>query len=116
MLLVNVSVKPHLWVNKNGVSFCLQDRLLSCSDYTEVYVCTICGSILTPIKSENPTGGKRSQVTCRICQTHTGINYVAIPYVFKYLCAELAAMNVKLKLRVLNKLLFNLLVVGFKFF
>ena len=82
----------------HGVSYCLQDRLLNCSDYTEVHVCTLCGSILTPIKSENPSFGKRSQTTCKICKSHTKISSVAIPYVFKYLCAELAAMNVKLKL------------------
>ena len=31
----------------HGASFCLNDRLMRCSDYSEGYVCTKCGSILS---------------------------------------------------------------------
>ena len=31
----------------HGASFCLNDRLMKCSDYSEGYVCRKCGSILS---------------------------------------------------------------------
>jgi DNA-directed RNA polymerase I subunit RPA2 len=31
----------------HGAAFCLNDRLMKCSDYSEGYVCTKCGSILS---------------------------------------------------------------------
>lgn len=31
----------------HGASFCLNDRLLKCSDYSEGYVCRKCGSIIS---------------------------------------------------------------------
>jgi len=31
----------------HGASFCLNDRLMKCSDYSEGYVCCKCGSILS---------------------------------------------------------------------
>ncbi|KAJ3090585.1 hypothetical protein HK102_003291 [Quaeritorhiza haematococci] len=115
----------------HGVSFCLQDRLFNCSDYSHAYVCKLCGSLLSPysvpsstttttagttttgmgIGSDARTSGtistsaivsmtKRQKVECRSCGTSKGIDVVAVPYVFRYLCAELAAMNVKLRLEV----------------
>ena len=33
----------------HGTSYLLQDRLLNCSDYTQSYVCSHCGSILSVI-------------------------------------------------------------------
>ena len=31
----------------HGASFCLNDRLMRCSDYSEGYVCNKCGSIIS---------------------------------------------------------------------
>ena len=31
----------------HGAAFCLNDRLMKCSDYSEGYVCNKCGSILS---------------------------------------------------------------------
>ena len=31
----------------HGASFCLNDRLMKCSDYSEGYVCRKCGSIIS---------------------------------------------------------------------
>jgi DNA-directed RNA polymerase I subunit RPA2 len=37
----------------HGVAYCLNDRLLKCSDYTEGYICDKCGNLLsTYIKKE----------------------------------------------------------------
>jgi DNA-directed RNA polymerase I subunit RPA2 len=77
----------------HGVSFLLQDRLMNCSDYSQAHVCTKCGSILSPYKSV--TEG----MTCKICKGDH-IEVIAVPYVFRYLCTELVAMNVKLTLKV----------------
>jgi DNA-directed RNA polymerase I subunit RPA2 len=44
--------------------------------------------------------GSRNTVECLTCKTSAGIDVLAIPYVFKYLCTELVAMNVRLKLDV----------------
>lgn len=97
----------------HGVSFCLQDRLMNCSDYSVAHVCRLCGSILSPVSvnatreavssaaltaatSSNP----RDRITCRTCQTADGIDVIAIPYVFRYLATELLAMNIKMTLKV----------------
>ncbi|KAI9348048.1 hypothetical protein BDR26DRAFT_907704 [Obelidium mucronatum] len=75
----------------HGVSFILQDRLMNCSDYSQCHVCRLCGSILR---------GSLMRFECLMCKTSRGIDVIAVPYVFRYLCAELVAMNVKLKLDV----------------
>ena len=100
----------------HGASFCLNDRLMKCSDYSEGYVCTQCGSIIscylnkeirrkqsTTIDSAGATGASSafgysvsSAVYCRSCDAYK-CKKVAIPYVLRYMTNELAAMNIKLK-------------------
>ena len=43
---------------------------------------------------------KPKKVVCRVCETNKGIVRIAVPYVFKYLVAELGAMNIKVTLDV----------------
>ncbi|OLL24928.1 putative DNA-directed RNA polymerase I subunit RPA2 [Neolecta irregularis DAH-3] len=89
----------------HGSSFILQDRLLNCSDYTQSWICKACGTFF---------------VRCRACaMTATGfedgiwedgqgnkwvggedVTVVTLPYVFKYLTAELAAMGIKLSAKI----------------
>lgn len=69
----------------HGTSFCLKDRLMNCSDKTEFSYCCDCQSILFTQKHECSCGSKN-------------IKIVVLPYVFKYLCCELLAMNIKLAL------------------
>lgn len=86
----------------HGVSFCLQDRLMNCSDYSRAHVCTRCGSLLSVMAvAEEKNPEKRHGTFCTICDQGDAIEIIAIPYVFRYLCTELAAMNVKLKLNLL---------------
>jgi len=80
----------------HGVSFLLQDRLMNCSDYHKCHVCTTCGSIVSPA-SYTPKIGKR-QVWCHYCETTYGISVIAIPFVFRFLVNELAAMNIRVTL------------------
>ncbi|KAL5224278.1 hypothetical protein ABZP36_010917 [Zizania latifolia] len=100
----------------HGASYLLHDRLHSCSDYHIADVCSLCGSLLTAtvIKSESQKKAKRDMLglptvrppknfACQACKTSRGMETVAMPYVFRYLAAELAAMNIKMELRLSNR-------------
>ena len=89
----------------HGVSFCLQDRLMNCSDYSMAHVCKKCGSILSPVavasgSTGDHLGEQHGQMSCMTCQSGNDISVVSIPYVFRYLATELMAMNMKMKLEV----------------
>jgi DNA-directed RNA polymerase I subunit RPA2 len=77
----------------HGVSFLLRDRLLRCSDAYTDSACQSCGTILTnvPNKAEPDTAP-----VCIACGSDCVS--VPIPFVFRYLCAELASMNIGVKL------------------
>ncbi|KAK3139294.1 hypothetical protein QOZ80_5AG0380850 [Eleusine coracana subsp. coracana] len=101
----------------HGSAYLLHDRLHSCSDYHIADVCSLCGSLLTAtvIKSDPQKKAKREMLglptarhtqknfACQACKTSKGMETVAMPYVFRYLAAELAAMNIKLELRLSNR-------------
>lgn len=103
----------------HGAAYLLHDRLHTSSDYHIADVCSICGSILTTsvVQSHKravqeminknpkglPPGRTPKQVLCVACQTSKGMETVAMPYVFKYLAAELAAMNIKMTLQLTNE-------------
>lgn len=88
----------------HGISYCLHDRLMNCSDYSEGFVCEKCGSLLsafTRLSRENEA--IRTAEISRLsekatCQVHPAakVSKVAVPYVLRYLANELAAMNIKL--------------------
>ncbi|CAK9217456.1 unnamed protein product [Sphagnum troendelagicum] len=97
----------------HGAAFLLHDRLHACSDYHTADVCSLCGSLLSPLPQAQSkgglgfgmmglpsAGGRNKKAFCRVCNTSRGIERVAMPYVFRYLAAELAAMNIKLTLSV----------------
>ncbi|KAE8717873.1 hypothetical protein F3Y22_tig00110020pilonHSYRG00202 [Hibiscus syriacus] len=46
-----------------------------------------------------PPGRALKKVMCHACRTSKGMESVAMPYVFRYLAAELAAMNIKMSLQ-----------------
>ncbi|XP_027910931.1 DNA-directed RNA polymerase I subunit 2 [Vigna unguiculata] len=94
----------------HGAAYLLHDRLHTCSDYHIADVCSLCGSMLTttfiepqkrPVRQIGglPPGRTAKKVTCHACQTSRGMETVAMPYVFRYLAAELAAMNIKMTLK-----------------
>ncbi|KAK9284078.1 hypothetical protein L1049_012338 [Liquidambar formosana] len=98
----------------HGAAYLLHDRLHTCSDHHIADVCSLCGSILTtsfvqPQKRAVrqigglPPGRTPKKVTCHACQTSKGMETVAMPYVFRYLAAELAAMNIKMTLQLSNE-------------
>ncbi|XP_064401799.1 DNA-directed RNA polymerase I subunit RPA2-like isoform X3 [Halichondria panicea] len=89
----------------HGASFLLQDRLLNCSDKSFCRICKECGSIVSPMLDKAPpTISALSDVQpewrCRMCQDKGQIDIISVPYVFRYLVAELAAMNIKVQLEI----------------
>lgn len=98
----------------HGAAYLLHDRLHACSDYSVMDVCSCCGSLLAPTRVPPPvaasvlpaatlgdTSGRSggAAIYCRLCDTHTEIERVALPFVFRYLAAELAGMNIKCSLK-----------------
>ena len=61
-------------------------------------VCTKCGNLVS-VSMERPSvlekleRGRRR--VCSLCRSSDHIQTVAVPYVFKYLLIELAAMNIR---------------------
>ena len=77
----------------HGVSFLLRDRLLRCSDAFSDSACRSCGTILSHVPNKDDPEAKPRCIACgEDCVD------VAIPFVFRYLCAELASMNIAVKL------------------
>ncbi|KAI9111297.1 hypothetical protein K1719_017709 [Acacia pycnantha] len=98
----------------HGAAYLLHDRLHTCSDYHIADVCSLCGSLLTttflpaqkrPVREVGglPPGRAMKNVFCHACQTSKGMETIAMPYVFRYLAAELAAMNIKVTLQLSDK-------------
>lgn len=98
----------------HGASYLLHDRLHTSSDHHIAHVCSLCGSLLTSSVmivqqkklireiAKLPPGRAPKKVTCDSCKTSKGMETVAIPYVFRYLAAELASMNIKMTLGLSN--------------
>jgi len=97
----------------HGAAYLLHDRLHACSDYHVMDVCANCGllvSTLTVPHAASDTAGvaatrgdvaaSKGTVTCRLCDSGKYIERVALPFVFKYLVSELAAMNIRCSLDV----------------
>ena len=108
----------------HGASYLLHDRLMRCSDYDKSWLCTTCGDLLAPMSTEttisevvvddsvpvegdgDSTDKKKKRLKRRIvnrCKNPAclaskekgKVESVAIPFVFKYLVNELAAMNIR---------------------
>ncbi|XP_007446075.1 PREDICTED: DNA-directed RNA polymerase I subunit RPA2 isoform X4 [Lipotes vexillifer] len=85
----------------HGTSFLLHDRLFNCSDRSVAHVCVKCGSLLSPLLEKPPPSWstmRNRKYNCTLCNRSDTIDTVAVPYVFRYFVAELAAMNIKVKL------------------
>uniref|UniRef100_A0A7N8YA85 DNA-directed RNA polymerase subunit beta n=1 Tax=Mastacembelus armatus TaxID=205130 RepID=A0A7N8YA85_9TELE len=87
----------------HGTSFLLHDRLFNCSDRSVAQVCVDCGSLLSPLLEKPPpcwSAMRHRKTVCTLCGRSDSIESVSVPYVFRYFVAELAAMNIKVKLHV----------------
>uniref|UniRef100_A0A669CJU9 DNA-directed RNA polymerase subunit beta n=1 Tax=Oreochromis niloticus TaxID=8128 RepID=A0A669CJU9_ORENI len=87
----------------HGSSFLLHDRLFNCSDRSVAQVCVDCGSLLSPLLEKPPpywSSMRHRKTVCTLCGKSDSVDSVSVPYVFRYFVAELAAMNIKVKLEV----------------
>ena len=104
----------------HGTAFLLQDRLLNCSDKHIAYACCRCGDLLMPTTERSTilsAGQSKEEAMNKaklrlICRTPSCLEKVSedgnddqvepiiLPYVFRYLINELAAMNVKLRMNI----------------
>uniref|UniRef100_A0AAA9TWZ4 DNA-directed RNA polymerase n=2 Tax=Bos TaxID=9903 RepID=A0AAA9TWZ4_BOVIN len=85
----------------HGTSFLLHDRLFNCSDRSVAHVCVKCGSLLSPLLEKPPPSWsalRNRKYICALCNRSDTIDTISLPYVFRYFVAELAAMNIKVKL------------------
>ena len=105
----------------HGASFLLHDRLMNCSDYSQLWACKDCGSAMAVIKTLRSNGADiiGTDERCRRCAKEatgfekesaliwqdgqgrryvggTNVALIAVPYVFRYLIAELAAMGINI--------------------
>ncbi|XP_054265624.1 DNA-directed RNA polymerase I subunit RPA2 [Macrosteles quadrilineatus] len=79
----------------HGASFLLQDRLFNCSDKFSTLICRKCGLLLSPVVGPNDGGSKR----CLICDKQGRVETVNLPYIFRYLIAQLASVNIKVQMQ-----------------
>lgn len=77
----------------HGTAFLMQDRLLNCSDRHVAFVC--CGSILSTHRKTSPDD-KKVRIYCRLCKRTDAWKCIVIPYVFRFLSNELAAMGIRI--------------------
>jgi DNA-directed RNA polymerase I subunit RPA2 len=84
----------------HGAAALIQDRLLNCSDKTQEKICAKCGSLISISKKSNET-------VCLLCGKSEDTLNICIPYVLKYLVAELASVNIKVKFDVSKPMITN---------
>lgn len=80
----------------HGVSAIVRDRLNKCSDFYVDQVCRKCGHIIS-----HNGASKMKLATCSLCNSIC--EEIAIPYVYRFLCFELAAMQIKVTLNLKPK-------------
>ena len=78
----------------HGTAAVLEERLLNASDKTSERICTRCGS-LTSLSTSSRLGGGMRRECCLLCGKDDAIETICIPYVLKYLVAELASVNIR---------------------
>ena len=92
----------------------MRDRLFNCSDKHAAWVCKDCGSVLstvTHLETGLGLAGKSAAVAsaeatlnrkpfCHSCESNAGVTTILLPYVFRYLANELAAMSIRLTLEI----------------
>jgi len=102
----------------HGAAFLLHDRLLNCSDKHIAYACRRCGDLLSPTTERSAilSAGQKSsgsstmlRVFCKNAKccnavrdeaNDDAVQPIILPYVYRYLANELAAMNIKMKMNI----------------
>ena len=102
----------------HGTAFLLHDRLLNCSDRHIAYACRRCGDLLSPATErsailsagqKSSDSGRMLRVFCKNAKccnavrdeaNDDAVQPIILPYVYRYLANELAAMNIKMKMSI----------------
>ncbi|GFN83129.1 DNA-directed RNA polymerase subunit beta [Plakobranchus ocellatus] len=90
----------------HGSSSLLQDRLFNCSDKSKAFICTKCKTILSPMLVQQAEEKDQQstqfchQMVCQHCKERIHIQQIQVPYVFRYLVAELGSVGIKVNLEV----------------
>jgi len=84
----------------HGASFLLQDRLMHCSDESKADVCLACGSLVSPLLEEASAVLNTRRPKCLLCKEAGEVRTITVPYVYRYLTAELLSMNIRMSLDV----------------
>jgi len=82
----------------HGSAFLLHDRLFHCSDFYKTLCCNICGSLVSTTVDFDETRLRKRMTKCLACDSEEGIRAISVPFVFRYLVSELAAMNIRVTL------------------
>ncbi|GIY37975.1 DNA-directed RNA polymerase I subunit RPA2 [Caerostris darwini] len=84
----------------HGATGLILDRLFFCSDASKQYVCMTCEDLLSPIPRKKEKNFIRfDEWICKRCGSDKNVHLIDIPYVFRYLCTELAAVGIKVNLK-----------------
>lgn len=85
----------------HGASEVIKDRFMNQSDKFETFVCQTCGFLAEPNAPDNVNILDVLHKTpyCRYCRSNDNIRPVTIPYAFKLLTQELAAVHIALKFK-----------------
>jgi len=84
----------------HGAAFVMNDRLLNCSDACITQICKTCGKSVGVYLVSGSSGFKSKNIwKCKICQDKSEVVPIQLPYVYNYLTAELAAMNISLSMK-----------------
>lgn len=84
----------------HGASYLLYDRLFENSDQSTTQICRSCGTFLPPMfdlpaRTRNGAYTRANEVItkCSMCPDGGHIETIMVPYVYKYLLAELSSVN-----------------------
>lgn len=69
----------------------------------QTIICKNCGTLSGPINKIVKGAGSikslsKTPATCRVCKGDSDIDYIEIPYIFKYLVIQLCSVNINVKL------------------
>lgn len=82
----------------HGAANVLTERLFEQSDPFVATVCGKCGLLAQPVAEQ--TLIRQKKPFCRVCNTHSFVHDIRMPYAFKLLLQELMAMNIAARLEV----------------
>ncbi|RXG54467.1 DNA-directed RNA polymerase I subunit RPA2 [Armadillidium vulgare] len=84
----------------HGAAYTLKDRLLDCSDISTEFVCSSCGSSISPTAKMANQKNYNKNIGCSVCGPEAEIRRVEVPYAFKFFVSELSSVGIKTKLGV----------------